>query len=49
MAEPFSRRGFSAEKQAQQGEPNKIRFRKKADFCLYDSFFIIHYSSFIIH
>ena len=26
------------------GEPNKIRFRKKADFRLYYSFFIIHHS-----
>ena len=25
----------------------KIRFRKKADFCLYYSFFIIHHSLFI--
>ena len=33
--------------QAGQGKPNKIRFRKKADFCLYYSFFIIHYSLFI--
>jgi hypothetical protein len=33
--------------QAQQGEPNKIRFRKKADFCLYYSLFIIHHSLFI--
>ncbi|MBR2340072.1 MAG: hypothetical protein IKA74_04490, partial [Clostridia bacterium] len=32
---------------AQQGEPNKIRFRKKADFCLYYSLFIIHHSIFI--
>ena len=29
------------------GAPNKIRFRKKADFCLYYSFFIIHHSLFI--
>ena len=28
-------------------EPNKIRFRKKADFCLYYLFFIIHYPLFI--
>jgi len=33
--------------QVRQGEPNKIRFRKKADFCLYYSLFIIHHSLFI--
>ena len=28
---------------------NKIRSRKRADFCLYYSFFIFQYSSFIVH
>ena len=45
-ADCCNRRGFSAEKQVQQGEPNKIRFRKKADFFV---LFTFHYSSFVIH
>ena len=35
------------ERSVRHGVPNKIRFRKKADFCLYYSLFIIHHSLFI--